>query len=85
MIQVSSREQQVAALLIQGCDNAEIAKRLKIALRTVKAHMNRMFMRYGIKGGIKRVKLATLLYRRELELYVNSATDPGPSDPASTA
>jgi DNA-binding NarL/FixJ family response regulator len=60
------REKQIVDLLLQGCDNAEIAKDLNIAERTVKAHFNRLFVRYGIKGGIKRVKLATLLYRRQL-------------------
>jgi hypothetical protein len=37
-----------------------------MARRTVKAHFNRLFLRFGISGGIKRVKLATLLYRRQL-------------------
>jgi DNA-binding NarL/FixJ family response regulator len=50
---------------LQGCDNAEIARQLKMARRTVKAHFNRLFLRFGITGGIKRVKLATLLYRRQ--------------------
>jgi DNA-binding NarL/FixJ family response regulator len=60
------RERQIIELLLQGCDNSEIAHDLKIAERTVKAHFNRLFLRFGIKGGIKRVKLATLLYRRQL-------------------
>jgi DNA-binding CsgD family transcriptional regulator len=60
------REQQVVELLLQGCDNDEISKQLKMARRTVKAHFNRLFMRFGITGGVKRVKLATLLYRRQL-------------------
>jgi DNA-binding NarL/FixJ family response regulator len=64
--QMGPREQQLVELLLQGCDNAEIARDLNIAERTVKAHFNRLFQRYGIKGGIKRVKLATLLYRRQL-------------------
>jgi hypothetical protein len=38
-----------------------------MARRTVKAHFNRMFMRYGIRDGIKRVKLATLLYAETLD------------------
>jgi len=59
------REQQVVELLLQGCDNAEIASQLKMALRTVKMHFNRLFLRFGITSGIKRVKLATLLYRRQ--------------------
>ena len=65
---VGPRERQIIDLLLQGCDNSEIARDLHIAERTVKAHFNRLFMRFGIKGGIKRVKLATLLYRRQLWL-----------------
>lgn len=54
------RTQQVIELLLKGCDNAEIARELKMSRRTVKAHFNRLFLRFGINGGIKRVKLATL-------------------------
>jgi DNA-binding CsgD family transcriptional regulator len=56
---------QIVELLLQGCDNPEIARQLNIACRTVKAHFNRLFRRFEITGGIKRVKLATLLYRRQ--------------------
>src|SRR4051812_32345001 len=65
-IRLGPREQQIAELLLQGCDNSEIARQLKMARRTVKAHFNRLFLRFGITGGIKRVKLATILYRRQL-------------------
>ena len=61
------REAEIAKLLLLGCDNAEIAKELKLQPRTVKAHFNRMFLRYGIRDGYKRVKLATLLYREQLK------------------
>src|SRR6202158_3297175 len=64
-VRLGPREQQIVELLLQGCDNAEIAGQLKMARRTVKAHFNRLFLRFGITGGIKRVKLATLLYRRQ--------------------
>lgn len=47
-----------------GMGNPEIAKTLKIATRTVKAHFNNMFKRARISGGIPRVKLAVLLYRQ---------------------
>lgn len=70
-VRLGPREQQIVALLLQGCDNAEIASELKMARRTVKAHFNRLFLRFGIDGGIKRVKLATLLYRRQACLQVN--------------
>src|SRR5215468_1645507 len=66
LARLAPREQQIVDLLLQGCDNDDIAKQLKMARRTVKAHFNRLFLRFGIHGGIKRVKLATLLYRRQL-------------------
>jgi DNA-binding NarL/FixJ family response regulator len=69
-VRLGPREQQIVELLLQGCDNAEIASQLKMARRTVKAHFNRLFLRFGITGGIKRVKLATLLYRRQACLQV---------------
>jgi len=69
-VRLGPREQQIVELLLQGCDNAEIASQLKMARRTVKAHFNRLFLRFGINGGIKRVKLATLLYRRQTCLQV---------------
>ena len=56
-VRLGPREQQIVELLLQGCDNAEIASQLKMARRTVKAHFNRLFLRFGITGGIKRVKL----------------------------
>lgn len=57
------REIEIAKLLLQAYSNEEIAQELKMARRTVKAHFNRLFLKFGIEGGIKRVKLATLLYR----------------------
>ena len=71
-VRLGPREQQIVELLLQGCDNAEIAKQLNMARRTVKAHFNRLFLRFGITGGIKRVKLATLLYRRQTCLQVGA-------------
>jgi len=69
-VRLGPREQQIVELLLQGCDNAEIATQLHMARRTVKAHFNRLFLRFGITSGIKRVKLATLLYRRQACLQV---------------
>jgi hypothetical protein len=42
-----------------------------MGLRTVKANFNTLFRRFEIFSGIKRVKLATLLYRRQACLPVN--------------
>jgi len=63
---LTRREQQVVNLLLEGCDNVEIAKQLRIAHRTVKACFSRLYLRFGITSGIKRVKLATLVYRNQL-------------------
>src|ERR1700738_621044 len=71
-VRLGPPEEQIADLLLQGCDNTEIASQLKMARRTVKAHFNRLFVRFGIDDGIKRVKLATLLYRRQLCLEGNA-------------
>lgn len=64
---MTPREQQICDLLLQGCGNPEIAKELNVAIGTVKVHLNRIFMRHGIDCGVKRVKLATMLYRKQLE------------------
>ena len=74
-LRLRPREKEIIELLLQGCDNAEIAKELKVARRTVKAHFNRLFLRLGIHDGIKRVKLAILLYRW-LSCSSTNATEP---------
>jgi DNA-binding NarL/FixJ family response regulator len=60
---VGPRERQICELLLLGAVNQDIAKELGMARRTVKAHFNRLFLRFQIHDGIKRVKLAVLLYR----------------------
>lgn len=60
-IQLTPREQDIIQFLLLGCDITEISKNLNIAPRTVKAHLTRIYLRFGIVGGVKRVKLANLL------------------------
>jgi regulatory LuxR family protein len=74
------RDQQIVDLLLQGCDNTEIAKQLSMAPRTVKAHFNRLFLKFGITQGIKRVKLATMFYRRQLWLEPNVTVQESPAN-----
>ena len=61
----TAREEQVLDLLLEGCDNAEIAKRMGIAPRTVKAYFHRLFRLHGIDDDrfIKRVVLAVKIYQ----------------------
>ena len=67
---LSPREHEVAELLLLGCDQAEIAKELKPARRTVKLYFNKMFIRAGLSEftGIKRVQLAVMLHRERHNL-----------------
>src|SRR5580698_6320806 len=74
-VRLGPREQEIINLLLQGCGNSEIAETIGMNRRTVKAHFNRLFVKFGIRGGIKRVKLATLLYRRQLCLENSVGTN----------
>jgi DNA-binding CsgD family transcriptional regulator len=77
---LSRREQQIINLFLEGYENIDIARRLGIAHRTVKACFNRLYLRFGITSGIKRVKLATLLYRRRLCSEVTSENNAHPTE-----
>jgi DNA-binding NarL/FixJ family response regulator len=63
-MKVTPRDQQVLDLLVQGCNNKEIAGQLHISPRTVKQHLRTLFLRAGITQGRKRVKLATAMYQK---------------------
>lgn len=60
-IRLTPRERDIVGLLLLGCDNSEIGKNLNIAPRTVKAHFSRLYLRFGIVDGVKRVKLCKLV------------------------
>ena len=63
--ELSLREVQMVELLLQGCENPEIARQLGIKERIVKYSFDKLYTRYGIAGGVKRVKLAVLMYRQQ--------------------
>jgi FixJ family two-component response regulator len=62
---VTSTDWKILNLLVSGAENSEIARELKMAPRTVKAHFRKLFLLFGIVDGIKRVKLAILIYRSQ--------------------
>jgi hypothetical protein len=62
---VTSTDWKILNLLVSGADNSDIAKELKMSRRTVKAHFQKLFFLFGIVDGIKRVKLAVLIYRSQ--------------------
>ena len=55
---LSHREAEVATLLSQGDSHKEIAEKLQITVRTVKAHASAIYSRLNIKD---RLALALLL------------------------
>ena len=70
---LSDREREVAKLAAGGASNAEIAERLGIALRTVKAHLSQVFQKLGVRN---RINLMVVLLRAG---GIDPAITPGPS------
>ena len=68
LVKLGPRECDILRVLLTGADNSEIAQQLGMAPRTVKAHFNRLFLKFGISGGVKRVKLAVIIHRQRKEL-----------------
>ena len=60
---LSSREREVLSLLAQGCDNAEIARRLFLSPSTVKNHVSKLLEKLGVDN---RVQAATFAARHDL-------------------
>jgi len=60
---IPPREKEIVGLLLEGCSTKEMAGRLGIQQRTVKSYLNKLFIKFGVSSGIKRVKLASMLYR----------------------
>lgn len=62
---LTTRQAQVALLLVDGCTNATIAKRLQLAPSTVRRHMEAIFDRLGVRSRAAVVgRLQALLPRR---------------------
>jgi DNA-binding NarL/FixJ family response regulator len=53
---LSRREHQVASLVLEGLQNREIAERLDIAERTVKAHLSSIYNKTETSGRIGLIK-----------------------------
>jgi DNA-binding NarL/FixJ family response regulator len=51
--QLSIREEQVVRFVALGLRNAEVAEKLSISERTVKAHLNTIFRKLGIRDRVE--------------------------------
>jgi|GEM_PF-1772939 len=80
---LSMREQAVARCVVQGLSNQEIADRLAISLRTVKAHCTSIFDKLGISS--RKELMADLLVRQTAQASGSAAADPGSAAGAEVA
>lgn len=55
---LASTERQVAALVLEGATNREIAARLFISVKTVEATLTRVYRKLGIRSRVDIVRLA---------------------------
>jgi len=50
---LTKREKEVLELIIQGLNNSEIAKRLKITKHTAKAHASSIYEKLGVTNRVQ--------------------------------
>lgn len=61
--QISPRERQIVQLVVEGCKNKEIARRLFISEKTVKNHLSSIFEKLGVSD---RVELALQVVQKKV-------------------
>jgi DNA-binding NarL/FixJ family response regulator len=61
--ELSPRERSVLALMVDGYQNAEIARRLYVSPSTVKNHVSHVFEKLGVRS---RIEAATLAVANDL-------------------
>lgn len=54
---ITEREKEIIECVCQGYSNKEIASRLCISEQTVKAHLNKIFRKFGVSGRFQLIKL----------------------------
>ncbi|MFD1052071.1 response regulator transcription factor, partial [Kibdelosporangium lantanae] len=48
LVEVSQREREVLAAVGAGLSNAQIARRLRLSVRTVEGHVSSLLRKYGV-------------------------------------
>ena len=59
-LELTPREEEILALLADGCSNEDVARRLVLTVGTVKSHVHRILSKTGSSGRLA----AAMLYRR---------------------
>ncbi len=67
---LSERELQVLELLVAGCDNNEIGRRLHVSSNTIKHHVTRILDKLGVDN---RIQAAVVAVRRGLVDHASAA------------
>jgi DNA-binding CsgD family transcriptional regulator len=67
---LTQTERQVAALVVQGLSNREVAGRLFVSVRTVESNLSRIYRKLGVRS---RTEMVRAMAARELNM---SGTDP---------
>jgi len=60
---LTTREQEILKLMVEGLNNAEIAERIVVSLSTVKYHISNILMKLGVEN---RVSAVTMAIQRKL-------------------
>jgi pimeloyl-ACP methyl ester carboxylesterase/DNA-binding CsgD family transcriptional regulator len=60
---LTEREREVLRLAARGLDNAEIAERLTLSVRTVERHLSNTYLKLGVSGKVARAAAVAHLYR----------------------
>ena len=59
-LELTPREEEILALLAEGCSNEQVAHRLVLSVGTVKTHVHRILAKTGSGGRLA----AAMLYRQ---------------------
>lgn len=70
---LGKREEQVVALLTEGCSNREIAERLHLSQHTVKNHLFRIFDKVGVSSRVELILYAVNRKPSEIASLANDA------------
>jgi len=63
---LTERELDVLHLAARGLDNAEIANRLTLSVRTVERHLSNIYLKLGVTGKVARAAAVAYLYRDQM-------------------